>query len=93
MLKQLKHTTFERIGGRFAVVAAKYNGRYVDANRIMYVGKVETYPRLDDEGNDAGVGYAVYLGTDLPRDQQISVTGTKEEILALLKTVLGVTSA
>jgi hypothetical protein len=68
------------------------DGRYLDANRIMYVGKVETYPRLDDEGNDAGVGYSVYVGTDLPRDCQIAVMGTREEILALLKTILGVTT-
>ena len=68
------------------------DGRYIDANRIMYVGKVETYPRLDDEGNDSGIGYAVYLGTDFPREQQLSVTGTREEILALLKSLLGVTT-
>jgi hypothetical protein len=69
------------------------DGRYIDANRIMYVGKVETYPRLDDEGNDSGVGYSVSLGTDLPRDRQLTVMGTKDEILALLKSLLGVTTA
>jgi hypothetical protein len=69
------------------------DGRYLDANRIMYVGKVETYPRLDDDGNDAGIGYSVYVGTDIPRDRHLLVTGSKEEILALLKSVLGVTSA
>ena len=68
------------------------DGRYIDANRIMYVGKVETYPRLDDEGNDAGVGYSVYLGTDFPREQQLAVSGTRDEILALLKSLLGVTT-
>ncbi len=65
------------------------DGRYLDANRIAYVGKVETYPRLDDDGNDAGQGYAVNLGTDIPREFQISVQGTKEEVLALLKALLG----
>jgi hypothetical protein len=69
------------------------DGRYLDANRIMYVGKVETYPRLDDDGNDAGIGYSVYVGTDVPRDHHLLVTGSKEEILALLKSVLGVTGA
>lgn len=64
------------------------DGRYIDANRIMYVGKPETYPRLDDEGNDAGIGYAVNLGTDIPREQQIVVMGTKDEVLALLKSLL-----
>jgi len=31
MLKPVRQTTLEKIGGRFAIVAAKYNGRYVDA--------------------------------------------------------------
>ncbi|MBS0486166.1 MAG: hypothetical protein JSS13_02395 [Proteobacteria bacterium] len=65
------------------------DGRYIDANSIVYVGKVETYPRLDDDGNDAGQGYAVNLGTDIPREHHISVMGTKEEVLALLKALLG----
>ena len=69
------------------------DGRYLDANRIMYVGKVETYPRLDDEGNDSGVGYSVSVGSDIPRDHQTTVMGTKEEILALLKALLGATTA
>ena len=29
------------------------DGRYIDANSIAYVGKVENYPRLDDYGHDA----------------------------------------
>jgi hypothetical protein len=65
------------------------DGRYLDANRIAYVGKVETYPRLDDDGNDAGTGYSVSLGTDIPRENQVIVMGTKEEILALMKSLLG----
>jgi hypothetical protein len=68
------------------------DGRYLDANRIAYVGKVETYPRLDDDGNDAGTGYSVSLGTDFPRENQIIVMGTKEEIVALLKSLLGATT-
>src|SRR5206468_6855613 len=31
MLKQVGPTTFDNSGGRFAIVAAQYNGRYVDA--------------------------------------------------------------
>ena len=69
------------------------DGRYIDANSIVYVGKVETYPRLDDEGNDAGQGYAVSIGTGIPRDHQIPVMGTKDEVLALLKALLGAGSA
>jgi hypothetical protein len=68
------------------------DGRYLDANRVMYIGKVDTYPRLDDDGNEAGVGYAVNLGTDIPREHQVLVQGSKDEILALLKNVLGVTT-
>jgi hypothetical protein len=65
------------------------DGRYLDANSIVYIGKVETYPRLDDDGNDAGQGFAVNLGTDIPRDHYVTVMGTKEEVLALLKSLLG----
>ena len=65
------------------------DGRYIDANSIVLVGKVETYPRLDDDGNEAGQGYVVHLGTDVQREQQVVVMGTKEEILALLKALLG----
>ena len=47
------------------------------------------YPRLDDDGNDAGAGYSVYIGTGMQREQQIAVMGSKEEVLALLKSLLG----
>ena len=65
------------------------DGRYLDANSVVYIGKVETYPRLDDDGNDAGQGYSVPLGTDVMRDHYVTVQGTKEEVLALLKSLLG----
>jgi hypothetical protein len=65
------------------------DGRYLDANSIVYIGKVETYPRLDDDGNDAGQGYSVPLGTDIPREHHLTVMGTKEEVLALLKSLMG----
>jgi len=65
------------------------DGRYIDANSIIFVGKVETYPRTDDDGNDAGMGYSVYIGTGINRDQQFPVMGSKEEVLALLKALLG----
>ena len=69
------------------------DGRFLDANRIVYVGKVETFPRLDDDGNDTGPGYAVNLGLDIPREHQISVQGSKEEVLGLMKLLLGGTPA
>jgi hypothetical protein len=65
------------------------DGRFLDANRIVYVGKVETYPRLDEDGNEAGVGYAVNLGLDVPREHHVTVMGTKDEVLGLLKSLLG----
>ena len=65
------------------------DGRFIDANRIVYVGKVETFPRLDDDGNDTGPGYAVIIGLDIPREHQISVQGSKEEVLGLMKALLG----
>lgn len=65
------------------------DGRIIDANRIAYIGKVETYARIDEDGTDLGTGYAVYVGTDFPREAQISVTGSKEEVLGLLRALLG----
>ncbi|HVB84482.1 MAG TPA: hypothetical protein VND63_06360 [Rhodanobacteraceae bacterium] len=65
------------------------DGRFIDANRIACVGKVESYPRLDEDGNDLGAGFVVSIGTDFPRERQFSVTGTHEEIMALTKALLG----
>ena len=65
------------------------DGRFLDANRISYVGKAESYSRIDEDGNDLGIGYSVNIGTDFPRESQISVTGSKEEIFALLRGILG----
>ena len=65
------------------------DGRFIDANRVVYVGKVETFPRLDDDGNDAGPGYAVNIGLDIPREHHISVQGGKDEILGFMKSLLG----
>jgi len=68
------------------------DSRFIDANRVAFIGKVDTFQRIDEDGNDLGTGYAVNIGTDFPREQQLSVTGTREEILALLKSLLGVTT-
>ena len=65
------------------------DGRFIDANRIAYVGKVETFARIDEDGNDLGTGYAVNLGTDFPREAQITLTGGKDEVYAVLRTILG----
>ncbi len=65
------------------------DGRFVDANRIMYIGKVETYPRIDEDGNDLGQGYNVNIGTDIARERQLTLMGGKDEVLNVLKQILG----
>ncbi|MFC5488562.1 hypothetical protein [Dokdonella soli] len=65
------------------------DGRFIDANRIAYISKPETFARVDEDGNDLGIGYAVYLGTDFPRDAQLTVTGGKDEVFAVLRAILG----
>ncbi|MFA7321880.1 MAG: hypothetical protein WC000_10500 [Dokdonella sp.] len=69
------------------------DGRFLDANRIAYVGKIETFNRIDEDGTELGLAYAVNLGTDFPREAQINVIGTKDEIFSLLRGILGGTSA
>ncbi len=65
------------------------DGRFVDANRIAYIGKTETYARIDEDGNDLGIGYAVNIGTGIERETQITVTGSRDEVLAVLRAILG----
>jgi hypothetical protein len=65
------------------------DSRFIDANRVAFIGKVETYARIDEDGNDLGTGYSVYIGTDFPREAQITVTGGKEEVFAVLRSLLG----
>jgi hypothetical protein len=69
------------------------DGRFIDANRVAFIGKAETFARFDEDGNDLGTGYAVYIGTDFPRESQISVTGSKEEVFAILRSLLGTSTA
>lgn len=65
------------------------DGRFLDANRVAYIGKSESFARLDEDGNDMGIGYSVNIGTDVPRDSQITVVGTKEEVFSMLRSILG----
>lgn len=69
------------------------NGGFLDATRIMYIGKVESYPKLDDEGNAAGTEFAVAICTGFSRDEQLTVAGTKEEIATLVRQLLGQAAA
>ena len=69
------------------------DGRFIDANRIAYVGKVESYLRSDEEGHDLGPGYAVNIGTDIPRESQFTLTGGKDEVFATLREILDTATA
>ena len=69
------------------------DGRFIDANRVVFIGKPETFTRIDEDGNDLGLAYSVYIGTDFPRESQINVTGTKEEVFNLLRSLLGANQA
>lgn len=65
------------------------NGTFLDANRIVHIGRIESFAKLDDEGNNAGVQYSVTLMTELAREHQLQVSGTREEVTALVRSILG----
>jgi len=69
------------------------DGRFVDAGAIAYISRPETYARIDEDGNDLGIGYSVNIGTGIPREAQITVTGSKDEVFAVLRAILGGTPA
>lgn len=64
-------------------------GGFLDATRIIYISKVESFARLDDEGHSSGTDYAVYIGINLARDEHLMITGNKEEIGTLVRQILG----
>jgi len=65
------------------------DGRFIDALRVAFISRPETYARIDEDGTDLGTGYAVYIGTDFDRESQITVTGSKDEVFAVLRALLG----
>jgi len=67
--------------------------RFIDANRVAFISRVDTFARIDEDGNDLGTGYSVNIGTDFPRESQITVVGSKEEVFALLRGILGSATA
>lgn len=67
------------------------DGRLIDAARVVLIGKPETYQRLDEEGNDLGAAVTLSIGLDFQREHQLSVNGTREEMSALLKALMGST--
>ncbi len=64
------------------------DGRIIDAHRIAFISKVETYARIDENGTDLGTGHTVYIGTDFDRESQIVVSGSRDEIEAVLRALL-----
>lgn len=64
-------------------------GGLIDAMRITYIGKVEAFAKLDEEGNNIGNDYAVNIGIDLDRNHHLMVTGSKEEIGTLMRSIVG----
>ena len=69
------------------------DGRFIDGNRIASIGRIDSFMRIDEDGNDRGLAYSVSLGTDFTRESQITVVGTKEEIYALMRNLLGAAPA
>ena len=65
------------------------SGAWLDAARICFISKVDSFPKLDDEGNAAGTEYAVNIGTDVGREHMMMVNGSADEIKSLLKSLLG----
>jgi hypothetical protein len=65
------------------------DGRFIDAGSIIYISKTETFARFDEDGNDLGTGYSVNIGTGVLREEQITVTGSKEEVFTVLRSILG----
>jgi hypothetical protein len=65
------------------------DGRFIDAGSIVYISKTETFARIDEDGNDLGTGYSVNIGTGIERESQINVVGSKDEVYAVLRGILG----
>lgn len=64
-------------------------GGFIDALRVCYIGKIESFARIDDEGHSDGVDYAVNIGLDFDRNRHLNVSGNKEEIGNLVRALLG----
>ncbi|HNR91330.1 MAG TPA: hypothetical protein PKO41_02785 [Dokdonella sp.] len=69
------------------------DGRFIDGNRIASIGRIDSFMRIDEDGTDLGLAYSVSLGTDLTRESHTNVVGTKEEIYALMRALLGASVA
>lgn len=68
-------------------------GGFLDATQVIYISKVESFARLDEEGHNSGMDYAVTIGTSLNRDQFMMINGNKDEIGTLVRQILGQAAA
>ena len=68
-------------------------GGFLDATQIIYISKVESFARLDEEGHNSGSDYAVTIGTSLNRAQFMMISGNKDEIGTLVRQILGQAAA
>lgn len=64
-------------------------GDYVDANRVLFVSKVEVLPDMSgDPDLEAESQYTVAIGTGLEHSAQKRYTGGKETILGFAKALV-----
>ncbi|MFZ2237805.1 MAG: hypothetical protein WBP11_15685 [Dokdonella sp.] len=69
------------------------DGRFIDANRVVIVGRPQSFAHYEDGSEDMGTAYSVQVGIDYSRESQITVIGTREEVLAVMRNLLGGTTA
>ncbi len=68
------------------------DGRFIDANQVVLVGRPQSFAHYDDGSEDMGTAYSVQVGIDYSRENQITVVGTREEVLSVMRNLLGGTS-
>lgn len=64
------------------------DGRHVDGNRIVLIGKPETFNHFDEDGNDLGTRFMLRLSLDFNSDQYLTVVGSNQEVAALLRDLM-----
>ena len=65
------------------------DGRFIDANRVVVVGRPQSFAQYEDGSEDMGTAFSVQIGIDYSRENQITVVGTREEVLTAMRNLLG----
>ena len=68
------------------------DGRFIDADRIVIVGRPQAFASYEDGSEDMSTAYSVQVGIDYSRENQISVVGTREEVLVVMRKLLSGTA-